>query len=884
VTLSNLVPETTYYYEVKSGGAIDNNGGLYYSFTTMQIPGSIPLNCPVYGWVYLEDGITPAEGSIVYLELVHAGVDSYWISAIVDPAGVWVLNLGNLFSTLTDDVLFYSTGDPVVLDFQGGSGRIASAQFTVPSTCPLNTGTITLERFISVETDLRTGFNLTAFPFDPITNASFEEITYTACSLIDDIPECTQAYSWDPLSQSWLFAEDTVGLCIGNDFPIEAGKGYFLRCDSNATTSFYGKVLAYPLPLTFEPGFNLPALPYPPGYYTACSLIDSIPATSRAFSWDASFQRWLSALDVGMCIGDDFPVEEGKGYFTYSTTHIDEWIPGEGIMCVVDGDCDDTNLCTDEVCVDNVCQYTDNANSCDDGQWCTQNDVCISGVCSGTARDCSAVGDACHFGICDETIDQCIVQTKADGAACEDGLFCSASDQCIGGICVTGPPRDCSAAGDQCNLGVCDESVNQCVGQPRADGSICDDGFFCTVSDQCASGVCTAGSPRDCLAAGDQCNLGVCDETVNQCVAQPRADGAACEDGLFCSAFDQCVSGACTTGIARDCSVAGDACNDGTCDETLNQCVTQPRADGAACDDGLFCTLSEQCTGGVCTGGTARDCSAAGNQCNSGVCDDTLDQCVTQPVTNGTPCNDGLYCSDSDVCTGGLCGGSPRDCSAAGDACNDGSCDETLNQCIAQPRSNGTTCDDGLYCTQIDACQDGQCRGSGDPCPDDGQYCNGVEYCQEDTGDFLCGFTGNPCIFPLICDDSTDECTGSAVTLALTDVFGSSSIDIELDNALDPVSQVHVDICDADLRPWLHIDTSLCSTTARTGGFNCAISDLGGGCVGVDLTTAVAGLIAPGTGAIAQVAYTIDQGAPLGDFADLVPENNDVRSHHYREP
>ena len=209
VTLGNLTPETTYYYEVKSGGSIDNNGGLYYSFTTMQIPGSIPLTCSVYGWVYLEDGITPAEGSIVYL-YVNAGVDSYWISGLVDPAGVWVLDLGNLFSTLTDDVLFYSPGDPVVLDFQGGSGRIASAQFTVPATCPLNTGTTTLERFISVEADLRTGFNLAAFPFAPMTNASFEEVSYTACSLINDIPECNQAFSWNPVSQSWLFAEDTV--------------------------------------------------------------------------------------------------------------------------------------------------------------------------------------------------------------------------------------------------------------------------------------------------------------------------------------------------------------------------------------------------------------------------------------------------------------------------------------------------------------------------------------------------------------------------------------------------------------------------------------------------------------------------------------------------
>ena len=328
VSLGNLLPETTYYYEVKSGGTVDNNGGLYYSFSTMKIPIDTPPHCPVYGWAYLGDGVTPAEGTIAYLKLVHAGVDSYWLSALVDASGVWMLNLDNLFSTLTDDVLFYSTSDPVVLNFQSGSGSLDSAQFTVPAVCPLNAGTIILERFINVEKELHAGFNLIAFPFDPITNENFEEITYTACGLINDIPGCNQAFSWNPISQSWLFAEDVGGVCIGTNFSIEAGKGYFLQCDSDAITSFYGKVISSSLSLTFEPGFNLFAIPYPGEYYTACSLFDSIPSTSRAFSWDLTLQKWLSALNVGgLCIGDDFSVEDDKGYIIYSETHIDEWVP-----------------------------------------------------------------------------------------------------------------------------------------------------------------------------------------------------------------------------------------------------------------------------------------------------------------------------------------------------------------------------------------------------------------------------------------------------------------------------------------------------------------------------------------------------------------------------
>ena len=39
-----------------------------------------------------------------------------------------------------------------------------------------------------------------------------------------------------------------------------------------------------------------------------------------------------------------------------------------------------------------------------------------------------------------------------------------------------------------------------------------------------------------------------------------------------CGTGDACVAGACTGGTARDCSVAGNACNDGVCNEATNAC------------------------------------------------------------------------------------------------------------------------------------------------------------------------------------------------------------------------------------------------------------------------------------------------------------------------
>ena len=80
----------------------------------------------------------------------------------------------------------------------------------------------------------------------------------------------------------------------------------------------------------------------------------------------------------------------------------------------------------------------------------------------------------------------------------------------------------------------------------------------------------------------------------------------------------------------------------------------------------------------------------------------------------------------------------------------------------------------------------------------------------------------------------------------------------------------------------MQIDTSSCNTTNRSSEFDCEISNLGSGCVRVELTIA-SDLIDPGTGPIAKLSYTLDADAPLEDFADLNPQNIDIRddTHPY---
>jgi len=51
---------------------------------------------------------------------------------------------------------------------------------------------------------------------------------------------------------------------------------------------------------------------------------------------------------------------------------------------VIDEDCDDNNECTDDFCDEEGCFHVEHTDRCNDGDPCTSNDRCSSGVCSGT--------------------------------------------------------------------------------------------------------------------------------------------------------------------------------------------------------------------------------------------------------------------------------------------------------------------------------------------------------------------------------------------------------------------------------------------------------------------------------------------------------------------
>src|SRR4029077_9512093 len=139
-----------------------------------------------------------------------------------------------------------------------------------------------------------------------------------------------------------------------------------------------------------------------------------------------------------------------------------------GVCRPATGDCDVVESCDGT------------SNDCPAGAFKPPSVVCRAAVgqCD-AAEHCSGTGPTCPPDL-----------PQPDTTACDDGLFCTVNDICIAGTCH-GSSRDCSDAGDQCHSGTCDEAAAQCVATPLPDGTSCNDGDACTRTDTCQGGACT---------------------------------------------------------------------------------------------------------------------------------------------------------------------------------------------------------------------------------------------------------------------------------------------------------------------------------------------------------------------------------------------------------
>src|SRR5262245_18746576 len=213
----------------------------------------------------------------------------------------------------------------------------------------------------------------------------------------------------------------------------------------------------------------------------------------------------------------------GSGGDAVSSSSVAASSSGAG-GCVVAADCTAMNdQCNTGTCVNGACvQYPSNElGACDDGQFCTVNEACMTGVCTGgTPKVCTA-SDVCHIAVCDEATDTCTETPGNDNGPCDDGDACTLLGSCTNGACSKGGPVDCSAVNGTCAIGACDPPIG-CKPMPQNDGTPCNDNLYCTVNDVCMAGKCT-GSPNPCAPPNSPCLVGMCNEVLKTCANVPVA-------------------------------------------------------------------------------------------------------------------------------------------------------------------------------------------------------------------------------------------------------------------------------------------------------------------------------------------------------------------------
>ena len=224
--------------------------------------------------------------------------------------------------------------------------------------------------------------------------------------------------------------------------------------------------------------------------------------------------------------------------------------------------------------------------ACDDGQFCTIDDVCDNGVCAGkTPNRCGAAANPCLAVICYEDSKSCDVTPANDGATCTPTNLCQVEGVCHVGDCV-GEPKDCSFSPlNECNTVACDPATGMCKGtpDPKKDDAACLlTGDLCSVNTTCKTGQCGGGTPKDCSAFDIGCQIGVCDATTG-----------------FCGPVSAPIGTTCTEGIP--------ACHVGACD-AKGACAPTAAPDGIACNDHNACTKADTCVASACAGAAVAGC------------------------------------------------------------------------------------------------------------------------------------------------------------------------------------------------------------------------------------------------------------------------------------
>jgi len=187
--------------------------------------------------------------------------------------------------------------------------QTASATLTVTAPSPV---TYTLH--------FNTGWNLIALPLNPLTPFSAQSLLNT---INDHGGSCIEVNRW--FNGGW---DGHIGGAPFNDFDIEPGVGYFIRCSDASDWTMTGMALSEGVSVQLLPGWNLIGIPYPATGYVAESVLDDIVSQSGACS---DINRWYNGGWDGHIYEapfNNFGVVPDQGYFVRCSI-ASTFVPGE---------------------------------------------------------------------------------------------------------------------------------------------------------------------------------------------------------------------------------------------------------------------------------------------------------------------------------------------------------------------------------------------------------------------------------------------------------------------------------------------------------------------------------------------------------------------------
>ncbi|HEY0839121.1 MAG TPA: hypothetical protein VGD74_02940 [Vulgatibacter sp.] len=275
-------------------------------------------------------------------------------------------------------------------------------------------------------------------------------------------------------------------------------------------------------------------------------------------------------------------------------------------------------------------------------------------------------------------------------------------------------------------------------------------GVKCGADQVCAEGTCAPG----CLAGQIVCEGKCVSPQGDPKFCGARGDCVGSNAGWVCEAWEVCADGACWSSCPEADQIV---CNGSCVTPATDRLYCGAQGDCRGANVGVECPLEKECVDGACE----LICPAGRLACD-GIC--------ISPLTNRHFCgaigdcrgvNAGEECMEEEICDEGTC---VRRCPVGQIQCDGGCVDPSSNRRFCGATGDCAGKNAGTTCSETRACVQGACVAfvceSNEDC-DDGLFCTGVEACDPEdpeSDDFGCRPGQLPCYATEICDEASHTC------------------------------------------------------------------------------------------------------------------------------